>query len=172
MDCKTKYNSIQTKVLNSLSHNDIIIKAPTGIGKTETSLFWSDTVQNINNSKRIFYILPYTASINALYKRFKKQNISVGVLHSKVQSLLNKDKDIINKSEELDLFKKNIKQITICTIFQLFKHMFGGKNFELGLAQLKDSIIIVDEIHCFDIREFTFLINTLKWLKEKLNISI
>ena len=168
----TNYKSIQRKVLNIKKPTDIIIKAPTGIGKTETSLFWSDMVQNNTNSKRIFYLLPYTASINALYKRFKDVNISVGVLHSKVKSLLNKDEDIDDIQEELQLYQKGIKQVTICTIFQLIKAIFSCKNFEMILAQLKDSIIIVDEIHCFDIKNFTLLIETLKFLKQNYGVHI
>ena len=167
-----KYKSIQTKVLNLKQKTDIIIQAPTGIGKTETSLLWSDLVQNVNKSRRIFYILPYIASINSLYKRFKTDGISVGVLHSKVKSLLNKEEDIDDIKEELELFKKNIKQVTVSTLFQLVKAMFQCKNFEMLLAQLNYSIIVIDEIHCFDIRNFTLLIETLKYLKTNLGVSI
>ena len=167
-----KYKSIQKKVLDLDDKKDIIVQAPTGIGKTETSLLWSDLVQNEDKSKRIFYILPYTASINALYKRLKKDGVSVGVLHGKVHSLLNKEDDIKDKREELQLFRKNIKQITICTIFQLIKAIFSCKNFEMILAQLKNSVIIIDEIHCFDIRQFTLLIEMLKFLKEEYDVSI
>ncbi|MCD3276689.1 CRISPR-associated helicase Cas3' [Clostridium botulinum] len=167
-----KYRSIQEKVLNLKEIQDIIIQAPTGLGKTETALLWTDLVQNEVKGKRIFYVLPYTASINALYKRFKKQNISVGVLHSKVESLLNREDDIDNIEEELQLFKKNIKQVTICTIFQLLKAMFSCKHFEMILTQLKDSIIVIDEIHCFDLRTFAFMMESLKYLRENFGINI
>lgn len=167
-----KYKSIQKKVLDLDDKKDIIVQAPTGIGKTETSLLWSDLVQNEYKNKRVFYILPYTASINALYKRLKKDGVSVGVLHGKVHSLLNKEDDIKDKREELQLFRKNIKQITICTIFQLIKAIFSCKNFEMILAQLKNSVVIIDEIHCFDIRQFTLLIEILKFLKKEYDVSI
>lgn len=166
------YKSVQEQVLELKNKEDIIVIAPTGIGKTETSMLWADKVQNENRSKRIFYLLPYTASINALYKRFKKENISVGVLHSKVRSLLNREEDILDAKEELELFKKNIKQVTIATIFQIIKASFGAKNWEMQLAQFKNSIFIVDEIHCFEIRELAFLLETLRWLKKEFNISI
>ena len=112
------YRSIQEQVLNMKDKEDIIIQAPTGCGKTETSLLWSNKAQNKNKSRRIFYLLPYTASINALYKRLKEQGISVGVLHSKVKSLLLREDDIDNIQEEIQLFQKNTKQITISTIYQ------------------------------------------------------
>ena len=173
-----KYKTVQQKVLDlenediSKKDLDIIVQAPTGVGKTETSLLWSDIVQNKDKSKRIFYILPYTASINSLYKRLKKDGISTGVLHSKVKSLLNKEDDIADIHEELQLFKKNVKQITVCTIFQLIKAIFSCKNFEMILAQLQGSIIIIDEIHSFEIRTFSLLMQILKFLKEKYDIRI
>lgn len=166
------YRSIQEQVLNMKNKEDIIIVAPTGCGKSETSLLWSNKVQNNNKSKRIFYLLPYTASINALYKRFKGQGISTGVLHSKVKSLLLREDDIEDIQEEMQLFQKNTKQITICTIYQILKVVFGTKNWEMMLAQFKNSIFIVDEIHCFDLKQFTLLIETLRWLKEEYSINI
>ncbi|MBO3398381.1 CRISPR-associated helicase Cas3' [Clostridium perfringens] len=162
------YKSVQKQVLELKNKEDILVIAPTGTGKTETSMLWADKMQNESNSRRIFYLLPYTASINALYKRFNKESISVGVLHSKVKSLLKKE----NKLEELQFFKKNIKQVTICTIFQIIKATFSAKNWEMQLAQFKNSIFIVDEIHCFEIKELAFLLETLKWLKEEYNINI
>lgn len=167
-----EYKSIQEQVLKMKIKEDIIITAPTGCGKTETSLLWSNKMQNQNKSRRIFYLLPYTASINALYKRFKAQGISVGVLHSKVKSLLLREDDVNDIQEEIQLFKKNTKQITICTIYQILKVVFGAKNWEMMLAQFKNSIFVIDEIHCFDIQQFTLLIETLRWLKEEYEINI
>lgn len=166
------YKSIQEKVLSMKEKQDIIIKAPTGTGKTETSLLWSNIVQNKNKSRRVFYLLPYTASINALYKRLKLQRVSVGVLHSKVKSLLLREDDISDIQEEMQLFQKNIKQITISTIYQILRVVFSAKNWEMQLAQFKNSIFIIDEIHCFDIKQFTLLIETLRWLKQEYEISI
>lgn len=166
------YKSIQKKVLELTEKHDILIKASTGCGKTETSLFYSDTVQNADRSKRIFYILPFTSSINFLYRRLKSENISVGVLHSKVRALLSKEDDIEYKEEELQLFKKNTKQVTICTIFQIIKSSFHCKNYEMLLCQFKNSIFIVDEIHCFEEKELALLLNTLKYLKKEYGIRI
>lgn len=168
----TEYRSIQEQVLDMKIKDNIIIQAPTGCGKTETALLWSNKLQNEDKSRRIFYLLPYTASINALYKRFKEQKISVGALHSKVKSLLLREDDVDNIEEEMQLFQKNTKQITICTIYQVLKVVFSAKNWEMMLAQFKNSIFIVDEIHCFDIKQFTLLVETLRWLKEEFNINI
>src|SRR5439155_1766691 len=44
-----------------------ILHAPTGSGKTEAALLWAQKNQVANG--RLFYVLPYTASINAMYQR-------------------------------------------------------------------------------------------------------
>lgn len=162
----TKYNSIQKQAM--LSEEDILIMAMTGFGKTATSLFWSDIVQNINKSKRIYFILPFTASINSLYKDFVSREISTSMLHSKAEYFL---KDI-DKDIDYNLLKYSTKQINICTIFQLVKAIFGCKRFEMLLAQMKNSIIIVDEIHCFDIKTLTYILELLRWLKLNLGVRI
>lgn len=173
LPCGAVYNSIQKQVMALKNNEDIIIMAMTGLGKTATSLYWSDNVQNTNNSKRIYYILPYTASINALYKNFKEKNISVSMLHSKAQYFLNK---IIDEDEDIkslyQIYKKSIKQVNICTIFQLVKAIFSCKRFEMLLAQLKNSIFIIDEIHCFDVRQLCYILEFLAWLKKNLDINI
>ncbi len=45
----------------------LILRAPTGSGKTEAALFWAQKNQRQNG--RLFYVLPYTASINAMHQR-------------------------------------------------------------------------------------------------------
>lgn len=178
-----KYNSIQEKVNKLNNKEDIIIQAMTGLGKSSTSLYWSDKVQNSNKSRRIFYILPFTASINAMYKEFLKRKISTAMLHSKAQYFLSKEledsdsendkeKDKLTIRNKYSMFKKSVKQVTVSTIYQLIKAFFGCRNFEMLLAQMKNSIFIVDEIHVFEIKELAMILETLRYLKNKFNISI
>ena len=63
----------------------LMLSAPTGSGKTEAALLWSDKNQCKTKGNRVFYVLPYTASINAMYKRLKKlvTKEKIGVLHGK-----------------------------------------------------------------------------------------
>ncbi|MGL5068104.1 MAG: CRISPR-associated helicase Cas3' [Sarcina sp.] len=166
-----KLNSIQREVIALKEEIDILIMAMTGLGKTATAMFWSDIVQNIDKSKRIYYILPHTASINSQYKDMNEMGLSVAMLHSKAEYFLGKYKYNFAK-DDYKAFKKSTKQINICTIFQLVKAMFGCKRFEMLLAQMKNSIFIVDEIHCFDMKELSYILEMLKWLKENLGASV
>lgn len=160
------YNSIQNKAMNT--REDVLIQAMTGLGKTATSLLWSNNVQNEDKSKRIYYILPFTASINSLYKDFLNRNISTTMLHNKAEYFMDKLHDEYNYK----LMKYSTKQLNICTIFQLAKAIFSCKNFEMIIAQMKNSIIIVDEIHCFDIKTLSYVLELLRFLKYKLGCRI
>lgn len=162
------YNSIQRQALEE--NEDMVIVAPTGLGKTATSLFWSNNVQNENKSKRIYYVLPFTASINSLQQDFCERNISTTMWHSKAEYFMNKSDSISHN--DYKLLKYSTKQINICTIFQLAKAMFSCKRFEMLLAQLKNSIIIVDEIHCFDIETLSYTLELLRYLKDNFNVRI
>ena len=76
----------------------LMLSAPTGSGKTEAALLWSDKNQCETKGNRVFYVLPYTASINAMHERLKKlvSDNKIGVLHGKAayfmyQALVDKD---------------------------------------------------------------------------------
>src|SRR5205085_4282298 len=66
---------------------DAILKAPTGSGKTLAALLWA--ARNQVENGRFFYVLPYTASINAMADRLRRifnddaahERNCVGVLH-------------------------------------------------------------------------------------------
>lgn len=172
---KFEFDSFTTIQEDSKNQNeDIIIVGATGCGKTEASLFWANNI-DLNKDKRLFYILPFTASINAMYKRLKADGYEVGMLHSKAQYFLSKelqDNSTCSVKSEYQTFKYFTKQATVCTIHQIFKAMFNCKFNEMMLSMYKDSIFIIDEIHCFDEKELALILNILRYLKDNYNISI
>lgn len=176
------------KHLNTIQHKakrhkkDTIIIASTGSGKTITALYWAISL-NPERTRRIYYILPYTTSINALYKRFKEKDISVGMLHSKAEyflyeELAEKDQNIdyrmlgIYSKRKYQTFKYFTKHITIATIYQIFKAIFNCKFNEMMFAMYSNSFFIIDEIHCYDEKQLAIILVTLKFLKDKYNINI
>ncbi|WP_299526188.1 CRISPR-associated helicase Cas3' [uncultured Methanobrevibacter sp.] len=172
----------KTQVIASKTKGSSFLIAPTGSGKTEASFLWADNNQNDSYSKRIFYVLPFTASINAMYTRLIKDlgtNELVGLSHGKAsyfiyQSVLKED------YEESKLQAKNIQNLTkkiyrpykILTPFQFIKYFFGVKGFEMGLSELANSLLILDEIHAYDARVTCLLLESLKVLKNKFNVNI
>ncbi|MDH5403422.1 MAG: CRISPR-associated helicase Cas3' [Candidatus Heimdallarchaeota archaeon] len=77
--------------------NSILLRAPTGSGKTEAAFAWLqsnqlNTVNGVDELSKIFYVLPVQASINAMYKRFnvwmESQGGLVGLQHSRSSTTL------------------------------------------------------------------------------------
>ena len=171
-----------TQEISSKTYGSSFLIAPTGSGKTESSLFWANFNQNENATKRIFYFLPYTASINAMYDRlvsdFDNEEL-VGLLHGKASYFLYKSFEDLNYYEARNKVRsiKNLNNMIyrpykILTPFQIIKYFFGVKGFEMGLSELSASLIIIDEIHAFDARTTALFLEILKILKIDYGVSI
>ncbi len=128
------FNDVQIK--SAKMDKDIIIIAPTGYGKTEASLLWVDVNKKNNVGRRVFYILPYTASINAIFERFVNYFGSefVGIRHHRVGYFVYKSfRDRGYSLEESlkfakafqDLNRKIYNQFKFMTHLQLVKELFG-----------------------------------------------
>ena len=167
-----------TQNLASKTKNSAFLIAPTGSGKTEASLLWADNNQNEFYSKRIFYMLPYTASINAMYNRLSKllgNKEFVGLSHGKASYFIYKSLSEDSKKDVREiqsLTNKIYRPYKILTPFQIIKYLFSVKGFEMGLSELTDSLIIIDEVHAYDVRTTCLLLESLKFLKERFNVDI
>lgn len=149
---------------------NLIVRAPTGYGKTELSLLWA----NFNSEKidenilnRIFYVLPYKASINAMYERFLnylKDPELVGILHSTTKHYLYFSN--LEYHRLSSLYQKIFTPIKISTPFQLMKAFFGVGHFEMTLTELTNSLLIFDEIHVYEPNVLGIILAMLEMLKE------
>ncbi|MFC4872206.1 CRISPR-associated helicase Cas3' [Negadavirga shengliensis] len=119
-----------------------LVVACTGAGKTDF-LFK-------RTHGRVFYTLPFQASINAMYKRIAKDlkdknpDLDIRVLHA--SSSVVKRNGLEEEAVLQPLFGSSIK---ILTPHQLAAIAFGMKGFESLLLDLKGSDIILDEIHTY-----------------------
>ncbi|MFW5847860.1 MAG: CRISPR-associated helicase Cas3' [bacterium] len=119
-----------------------LVTAPTGSGKTDFLMG--------RTKGRIFYILPFTASINAMYNRIKKdisnenKDLDLRLLHS-VSKI-----HVEDKSKEVtaiqDKFGASIK---VLTPHQLANIVLGVKKYESILLDLKGCDVILDEVHTY-----------------------
>ena len=119
-----------------------IVVACTGAGKTD---FLFKRCKG-----RVFYTLPFQASINAMFKRVANdlketnQDLDIRVLHS--SSVVVKRKENEEETVLQSLFGSSIK---ILTPHQLASIAFGMKGFESLLLDLRGCDIILDEIHTY-----------------------
>ena len=160
--------------------SNALLIAPTGQGKTESSLGWLQN-QLKNRQGRAFYILPFTASINAMTKRvssvengFGNEEL-VGLLHGKAKFFIDEyyeKKDGQSLKDLLDINKKIIKPFKVVTPFQILKWAFGVKGFEKGFTELAGSYLIFDEIHIYDRELFRRVLFFIEWLIDKLEVKV
>jgi CRISPR-associated endonuclease/helicase Cas3 len=130
-------------ILDSTSNKKhTIVVASTGAGKTD---FLFKRCKG-----RVFYTLPFQASINAMYKRVANDlekdnpNIDIRVLHS--ASTVVKRKEGEEESVLQSLFGSSVK---ILTPHQLAAIAFGMKGFEALILDLRGCDIVLDEIHTY-----------------------
>ncbi|MCQ1536945.1 CRISPR-associated helicase Cas3' [Methanosarcina sp. KYL-1] len=178
-DMRAVYNFSElrkTQSQASETKGDAFLIAPTGSGKTEASLFWSHANQNPGKYKRVFYLLPYTASINAMYKRLQrdfKDSELTGIQHGKAMYYLYRS---FEDEEDYLIATKKAKQVKnltdkiyrpykIATPHQILKSMFGIRGFEQNLAEMSNALFIMDEIHAYDSHTTALILETLKILK-------
>ena len=139
----------------------LMLSAPTGSGKTEAALLWSATNQGQTLGNRVFYVLPYTASINAMYNRLREfvSDEKIGLLHGKAnyflyQALVDKKYTSADAAQlaklEQDLTRKVCRPYKVLTPFQILKSFFGIRGFEMQFAEMSKGLFIFDEIHAYD----------------------
>lgn len=165
---KASWNEMQ-QFCSDHAGDNIMVTAETGMGKTEGALLWA-------KNHKLFFFLPVRAAINAMYERmrdtlFSNQDISkkLGVLHSdSLQILINE----AESTEDITPLIRNmynrrfIMPITISTVDQLFDFVLREKTFQLKLATLAHSKVIIDEIQMYEPTLLAFLVFGLEKIVE------
>ncbi len=158
----SNWNELQQFCKENTNKN-IVVVAQTGMGKTEAGLHW------IGNNKG-FFILPLKTAINAIYKRVKEDILAqdhivskLALLHSDALSYYNNDNnsemdiiDYYNQSKQLSI------PLSISTLDQLFDFVFKYQGYELKLATLSYSKIVIDEIQMYGADLLAYLIYGIK----------
>lgn len=144
-------------------NGDAILHAPTGSGKTEAAMSW--VLANQTNNARVFYLLPYTASINAMVQRLQSYygKDLVTAVHSKtldffydqaLEEVSNFDKDFIklerDARDKKSLSKELFYPVKTATLHQVLKTSLKGKGWEFSLLDYEKALFIIDEFHTYD----------------------
>lgn len=158
---------------------DVILHAPTGSGKTEAALCWIYSNQTKNS--RVFYLLPYTASINAMTTRLQEcyNEDTVTALHSKtldfffeqISSEYNNQEKDYQKIEKEARNKKSLSRelfypVKVATLHQVLKTSLKGKGWEFALFDYKNALFIIDEFHTYNALLTGMLLSSIKLFRK------
>lgn len=157
---EANWNELQQFCIEN-RNNNIIAVAQTGMGKTEGGLLW------IGDNKG-FFILPLRSAINSIYDRIRTTLLNNKMIDKRLAIL---------HSNSLEYYLKNIKHdseinmlnyhqqckslsipLSISTLDQLFDFVFKYNSYELKLATLSYSKIVIDEIQAYDPTLLAYLI--------------
>ncbi len=165
---------------------NVILTAPTGSGKTESALLWLRHQMDNYGNGRIFYLLPFTASINAMFERLETEKRGlgkgkVGVVHGKLNDyLFDYFEDFqysqAQRKEEIKSLREKFRTLQVpmkvATPFQVLKHLFGLKGFEQGIFEMNHGYFIFDEIHAYSPDVFAQILVLLEFVTQKLNAKV
>ena len=140
-DRKSEFYPLSLKSAEANKPHTIVV-ACTGAGKTDY-LFR-------RCKGRVFYTLPFQASINAMYQRVKKEllpfnpNLDIRKLHA--SSKITTD----DESQESIVLQHLIgSSIKVLTPYQLASIIFATRGFESQIEDIRGCDVILDEIHTY-----------------------
>lgn len=150
--------------------DDILLRAPTGTGKTEALLLWS-------KNNRVIYLLPTQATSNAMWNRLRRMfgDYAVGITHGRAQLIIRRE-DILKDNAESEnqswhskvLFSSVfMRPITVATLDQYLLAALHGRHWENKIFYTSNSDMIIDEVHAYDPYALGLLISTIKLFPPK-----
>ncbi len=175
---KLDNNRFDIQVHIGSSKENVFIRAPTGWGKTSTSLLYSVG----KDISRVFILLPTVTAVNKFYEKLSKVfKGQVGFyyymydayIHSKATSPY--DEELLDRLKDT-FFIRNflLNYINITSIDQFLLSFIQVRKYFIKRLVFRNSIIILDEVHLLTpsmLKVFTWIIkNFAEFYKMKLLI--
>ena len=157
-----------------------LLIAPTGSGKTEAALLWLNHQAEVSGlpPPRMFYILPYQASMNAMYNRLGRtfsEEQFIGLQHGHAQQALyhfalSDDLDS-GTAAQLAKFNEELSRlhrypVNVQSPYQMLKAPYQLKGHEALFADFQGARFILDEIHAYEPERLALIVRFIAFLRE------
>ena len=150
------------------SSSSIMLSAPTGSGKTESALLWAASHHRLH-PPRLFYVLPYQASMNAMQARLSALygEDQVGLQHGKARHALYRrfleqeyrPEDAGRAARDAaNLARLHHPPVRVLSPYQLLKAAYRLKGYEAVLADAYGGLFIGDEIHAYETKRLALIV--------------
>ncbi len=152
--------NVQNIVEANLSENLLLIRAPTGSGKTDASLLWASSQIANKKAERLIIAMPTRFTSNALSINVAESLSETGLYHSSAwfSRFHNQVKVGLIKKElakkEHELARQLLMPVTVCTIDHLLMALtLTREDHHSIIFNLANSCVVIDEADFYD--EFT-----------------
>ncbi|MGQ9586590.1 MAG: CRISPR-associated helicase Cas3' [Anaerolineae bacterium] len=156
------------------AEDSAFLVAPTGSGKTEAALLWASS----QSPARLFYTLPYQASMNAMYDRLRHAfGDGVGLLHGRstlalYQRLMEQEYTPAEATrlarEARNLAGLHYHPVKVFSPYQMLKATYQLKGYEAMLTDYAQAAFIFDEIHAYEPKRLALIVETVRYLRKHL----
>ena len=172
------FEEAQNNLLNNLSKNIFYLEAPTGSGKTITSINLAlELLQSDTNLNKLFYVFPFNTLVEQTKNVFDTifgDSLPIQVINS-ITPL-----DVQNQEDEETKYTNAYinrlffhSSAIITTHVALFNILFGtSKEDNFPLWQLANSVIILDEIQSYNNHLWWYMVEFFDKYASLLNIKI
>ena len=167
-----KRDEVKNSILDAYdkSYNIFTLTAPTGIGKTLTSLELALKIKEEKSLEKIIYILPFTSIIDQTYEVFNKLFPNEIIKHHYAVTF--EDTQENNRAYDRWKFILNAwdEPFIISTLYQLFFALFSNKNSDnIKFQALQNAVIVLDEVQAIPFDLWKVFKALLPVLAQKLN---